>query len=96
MPRSLKLTFRLPSNARVKSRKTVCTGRCRALHPHYSGSIEQREKVGIGASQLLFLQTGHARWALAELWQLLSSVQVLCGRNEPQEQPLNLIYVCLS
>lgn len=39
MPRSLKLTFRLPSNARVRSRKTVHTGKCRALHPRYSCSI---------------------------------------------------------
>lgn len=101
MPRSPNLTLRLPSNARMKSRKTVHTGKCRALHPRYSSSIatgteSNREKRGIGASLLLFLQTGRTGWALAELWQLLSSVQVLCGRNEPQEQPLNLIYVCLN
>lgn len=94
MLKSLKLAFRNPSNARVKSRKTVRTGRCRASHPLFS--IEQREKEGIGTN-LLLLQTGHTGWALTELWQLLSSVQVLRGRNEPpEEQPLNLIYVCPS
>ncbi|XP_037987180.1 ectodysplasin-A receptor-associated adapter protein isoform X2 [Motacilla alba alba] len=41
-------------------------------------------------------QIGHTGWALAELWQLLSSVQVLRDRNEPQEQSLNLICVCPS
>lgn len=52
--------------------------------------------MGNGTSLLHFLQAGHTGWALAELWLLLSSMQVLRGRNESQEQPLNLIYVCPS
>ena len=51
----------------------------------------------IGTSLLLLLQTGYTGQAQAEEpWQLLSSVQVLGGRKEPWEQPLNLTSVCPS